>query len=78
MKWNCPVCEWADLDIDPKLEDYNICPQCGVEFGFEAKELYPYIREAWIKAGRPTWRGCADDSAWLGDAVLEAAWNELR
>lgn len=79
-KYVCPVCDYAELDEDPRLHNYNICDQCGVEFGNEAEELYPFIREAWIAAGRPFWYARIDESKepeidsapWISEAIAKA------
>jgi hypothetical protein len=54
MQYTCPVCEYPDLSEKP-VSSYEICPQCGVEFGYEEPELYPHIRKAWLAAGKPCW-----------------------
>ncbi len=53
--FTCPVCDWPLLTEDPKLLNYNICEQCGTEFGNEHPEQYPEIRAAWEQRGRPFW-----------------------
>ena len=55
MSYTCPVCGWDKLEEDPLKCSYEICSQCGVEFGFESPELYPAIRTAWEAAGKPFW-----------------------
>lgn len=54
-KFTCPVCDWPELEEDPETPSYEICPQCGVEFGYEPREAYPEIRRRWEEAGRPFW-----------------------
>lgn len=49
----CPVCEYAELPNPYEPGSYDICPQCGVEFGLEMTECYPAIKSAWLEAGRP-------------------------
>lgn len=51
----CPVCDYPELEQDPHSLSYEICIQCGVEFGCELEEDYPAIRERWIAAGRKMW-----------------------
>lgn len=53
--FTCPVCEYEKLDADPILETYDICDQCGTEFGYNKPSQYQAIREAWIGAGMPFW-----------------------
>ena len=33
--FKCPVCSWPCIKEDPKDETYEICPSCGVEYGYE-------------------------------------------
>jgi len=40
MRYICEICGYAELEYPPWGEDgknpsYNICPCCGVEFGYE-------------------------------------------
>jgi hypothetical protein len=45
----CPVCGYA-LEYPP--DDFNICPSCGVEFGYEtAGRSFPELRAEWIATG---------------------------
>jgi hypothetical protein len=34
MKFCCPICFCAELQ-EPPLSSFEICPCCGVEFGYE-------------------------------------------
>ncbi len=61
----CPVCDWPRLDQDPKLLLYNICEQCGTEFGVERPDDYPNIRAAWEAVGKPFW--LKTGNWWMGD-----------
>lgn len=66
--YTCPVCGCAELEEEPTPTSYEICPQCGVEFGYDdANTLYDVLREGWIAAGRPFWST---------RAVGDPAWNE--
>jgi hypothetical protein len=52
VKYSCPVCFLPDMQNPPK--DYNICPQCGTEFGNDDLDwTYDELRDAWIAAGMP-------------------------
>jgi hypothetical protein len=52
--YTCPVCEWAHLSESPFEPTYEICPQCGVEFGYDDFTLsHAELRERWVAAGRP-------------------------
>jgi predicted amidophosphoribosyltransferase len=50
----CPVC---DYDLSPEYPDnYNICPQCGTEFGNDDENFsHKQLREKWIAGGRKFW-----------------------
>jgi hypothetical protein len=50
MKYECPVCFYADLPYAPA--DYNICPCCGTEFGNDDAEWnHQQLRAAWLAGG---------------------------
>src|SRR5215471_10595632 len=45
----CPVCGFG-LKYPP--DDFNICPSCGVEFGYEtAGRSFHDLRQEWVDAG---------------------------
>lgn len=47
----CPVCDYAELEYPPK--DYNICDQCGTEFGNDDEILtHEQLRRKWVRKGR--------------------------
>jgi predicted amidophosphoribosyltransferase len=49
----CPVCSYGMADPP---DNYNICPQCGTEFGFDdAGKTHQELREEWIKGGCKWW-----------------------
>jgi len=48
-KYVCPICGYL-LDFPP--EDFNICPSCGVEFGYEnTGRTYLELRQEWLNTG---------------------------
>jgi len=50
---DCPVCGYAMEDIPA---DYNICPCCGTEFGYnDAGISHAELREEWVKRGALWW-----------------------
>jgi len=57
----CPVCDYDRLKLDPAEGLHEICPQCGIQFGYNdvgpepAVVYHAQLRERWIAAGRP-WR----------------------
>tara|TARA_B100000614_G_C14374051_1_gene422668 strand:+ start:446 stop:640 length:195 start_codon:yes stop_codon:yes gene_type:complete len=34
MNYVCPVCDYPELTEEPYYS-FEICPQCGIEFGYE-------------------------------------------
>jgi hypothetical protein len=45
----CPICGYG-LEYPP--DDYEICPSCGVEFGYEtAGRSFAELRNEWIATG---------------------------
>lgn len=55
-EFTCPVCEWPHLADDPAFQNYNICEQCGTEFGNDGVPgNYAVLREEWIAGGRKFW-----------------------
>jgi predicted RNA-binding Zn-ribbon protein involved in translation (DUF1610 family) len=50
-RYPCPVCGFH-LEYPP--DDFNICPSCGVEFGYEtASRSFYDLRREWINTGAP-------------------------
>jgi hypothetical protein len=48
-RYACPVCGYA-LEYPPN--DFNICPSCGVEFGYEtAGRSFEELRREWVNTG---------------------------
>ena len=48
-KYPCPVCGYQ---MDHPATDFNICPSCGVEFGYsDAGRSYDDLRGIWIHTG---------------------------
>ena len=48
-RYPCPVCGFP-LKYPP--EDFNICPSCGVEFGYEtAGRSFYELRQEWVDSG---------------------------
>jgi hypothetical protein len=53
MIYICPVCGYPMSD-PPR--DYNICPSCGTEFGYEdSARSYESLRNAWFRSGAAWW-----------------------
>jgi hypothetical protein len=50
----CPVCGYDKLKGLP--EDFNICPCCGTEFGYDDHTVsHAELRQRWIDEGRQWW-----------------------
>jgi hypothetical protein len=59
--FECPVCYYPKLKENPHHATYEICPQCGIEFGYQdsgpkgQQYYWKILREKWIAAGCPWW-----------------------
>lgn len=52
MSYMCPVCGFGAMTKPPA--DYNICPCCGTEFGYDdLRHPWEELREAWLSKGAP-------------------------
>ena len=81
MNHFCPVCGY-ELDFAPWLDDSpadEICPSCGIQFGYDdatgdlkmREQVYVSWREEWIKRGMRWWsRGRAQPLDWNPDEQL--------
>jgi hypothetical protein len=50
MIYTCPVCAYGRMEDAPC--DYNICPCCGTEFGYDdASRSHIELRETWLRGG---------------------------
>lgn len=64
MKYTCPVCDYPDLETDPIERFFNICPQCGTEFGYsDFSKSHAELRAEWIAGGRKWWSESKPDPA---------------
>lgn len=64
MKFVCPVCGWPNLPDPP--QDYEICPSCGTEFGYDDfTRSHAELRAEWM----------ANGMAWHGAAPKPLGWN---
>lgn len=64
MKYTCPVCGWPELREHPYgptgAGSYEICPCCGIEFGYaliygDVGDYHAGYREAWVTYGSEWW-----------------------
>lgn len=71
-KYNCRICgfeleepPWGD---DGRSPNYNICPCCGVEFGYEdyAYESIIEYRKSWFNKG----------AGWMYNKCKPSNWNK--
>ena len=54
MNYTCPVCGYNRLDLPPS--DFNICPSCGTEFGYDDFEYsIGKLTNRWIGSGMQWW-----------------------
>lgn len=52
-KYICPVCEFP---MEDPAADFNICPSCGTEFGYnDAGVTHQELRKQWIASGKKWW-----------------------
>ena len=70
----CPVCGYR-MEFPP--EDYNICPCCGTEFGYDdAGTTHKNLRAKWTSLGMRWWSpNTVPPNAWNALAQLEAAFG---
>src|ERR1700689_5481746 len=48
-RYLCPVCGYA---LEYPTDNFNICPSCGVEFGYEtAGRSFEELRKEWTATG---------------------------
>jgi hypothetical protein len=46
----CPVCGYGQMSGPP--ENYNICPSCGTEFGYDdLSKSHRQLRNKWLASG---------------------------
>lgn len=67
--YTCPVCGYDKLEHPPR--DFNICPCCYTEFGYEDHMVSPVeLRKEWIRNGM----------RWEGANVMPAppSWNPVE
>ena len=54
--YTCPICFYNNLDFNPLLKNYDICPSCGTEFGNDDEQFtYDQLRRVWIDGGCKWW-----------------------
>jgi hypothetical protein len=50
--FTCPVCAYNKMPYPP--EDFEICPCCGVEFGYhDHRKSHKQLRDEWLARGAP-------------------------
>jgi hypothetical protein len=67
--YTCPVCAYPEM-TDP-VEEGNICPCCGTEFGYDddLDVTYRQLRDRWFRGG----------AQWFSPATERAAdWDPIR
>ena len=50
MFYHCPVCGYSQMQFPPT--DNNICPSCGIEFGYDDfSRTHQLLRNEWLARG---------------------------
>jgi hypothetical protein len=52
IRYTCPVCAYPDMTLP--VEEGNLCPCCGTEFGYDDGAIgltYEQIRDRWVADG---------------------------
>ncbi|MGO4128407.1 hypothetical protein AB4Z01_28705 [Inquilinus sp. YAF38] len=75
MSFACPVCGFPGLDEAPRDEhgcaSFEICPCCGIEFGYEdAMTSHSELRARWIAGGKRWWSYKGPPPDWDADTQL--------
>jgi hypothetical protein len=85
MRYVCPVCGWPGLSEDPRPDNstHEICPSCGVQFGYGADVIDPparwlYLREQWKQRGMAWWSRAADKPGGWDAAAQLAALEDME
>jgi hypothetical protein len=63
----CPVCGYGQMSDPP--ENYNICPSCGTEFGYDdLSKNHRQLRNYWLARGANWFSGATPppDFDWNG------------
>lgn len=68
--YTCPVCAYSLMPYP--VEEGNICPCCGTEFGFDDDlgMSFRRIRDAWVAAGTP-WFSPIDPRPLLWNGLVQ-------
>ena len=72
QRHTCPVCGYPALEVPPA--DFEICPCCGIEFGYDdARRSHAELRAEWIRGGCRWWDPTNPPPAgWDGAAQVAA------
>jgi hypothetical protein len=77
-KYICHVCGYPDLEKPPwglsgNSSSFDICPCCGIEYGYEDCQLSAYEKnkKEWITSGAKWFEGELKPSEWNLDGQLE-------
>jgi len=79
QKYICPICGFQGLDEAPYDEDlnasYDICPCCGVEFGYDDFKndnvKFEIARNKWISNGAKWFNKNKKPKNWILEAQLK-------
>ena len=70
----CPVCGYGMKD-PPR--DYNICPCCGIEFGYDdSGTTYAALRKLWVLGGAKWWSpNTLPQQGWSADKQMSSSFG---
>ena len=70
----CPVCGYG---IKDPPRDYNICPCCGIEFGYDDSETtYAALRQLWVLGGAKWWSpNTMPPQGWSADKQMSSSFG---
>ncbi|MGK9234648.1 hypothetical protein KXS07_17825 [Inquilinus limosus] len=69
----CPVCGFPDVAAydEHGCATFEICPCCGIEFGYDdATTSHSELRARWIAGGKRWWSERERPPGWDADAQL--------
>jgi len=74
--YTCPVCAYSRMPYP--IEEGNICPCCGTEFGYDDMDAtYREVRDRWVGAGTP-WFSPIDAPPLLWNGIVQLVGAEYE
>src|SRR5205085_9679100 len=74
MKYTCPVCGYNGLDKPPA--DYEICPSCGTEFGYN--DAAPSAIRKRLRQRELTRQWIRSGMNWFDAGTQPANWERVK